>query len=264
MKPVNQKIKFIAAIIFIAAVIFIDSLNYLEPFKNKFSYFFYYPELIVSKITFSIKDSLRFVSGIRSAYDDKIILINENNKLIKQISDLKEAEIENKALRKILNLPLAKEHAFVDGIVIGKGPYSYTDYLLVNRGSEDGVKEGMIAVDENGFYAGKVIDVLQNTAGVLLITDSRSAVNAIDQNSRVQGLVKNDRTIGLYFDMVLQNSEINADDLIISAPASESAASYPIAKVVSAEEYPNKTFQKITLFPLADMKKIEKIFILLD
>ncbi|MBU4338490.1 rod shape-determining protein MreC [Patescibacteria group bacterium] len=264
MRPVKRKIKFFVAIIFIAAIIFLNNKNYLEPFKNKFSYFFYYPEIIISKITFSARDSLRLIFEIRKAYDDKIFLIDENNKLRKQISDLKEADNENKILRNILNLPLAKEHSFIDGTVIGKDPYNFSDYLLINRGSEAGIGKEMAVVDQSGFYIGRIINVLSNTAGVLLVTDNRSAISAIDQNTRVRGLVKNDRNIGLYFDMVLQDAEVRVDDIIVSLPIGASAAVQPIAKVISIEKYPNKTFQKIKLSPLADMKKIEKVFILLD
>lgn len=264
MRTAKRKIKFFAAIIFIAAIVFLNDRNYLEPFKNKFFYFFYYPEIIVSKITFSARDSLRLIFEIRKAYDDKIFLIDENNKLRKQISDLKEADNENKILRNILNLPLAREHSFIDGAVIGKDPYNFSDYLLINRGSEAGIGKEMAVVDQNGFYIGKIIDVSANTAGILLVTDKRSAVSAIDQNTRVQGLVKNDQNIGLYFDMVLQDAEVRADDIIVSSPIGASVAVFPIAKIISIEKYPNKTFQKIKLSPLADMKKIEKVFVLLN
>jgi len=264
MKPVKRKIKFFIAVIFIAVIIFLNNRSYLEPFKNKFSYFFYYPEIFISRITFSLKDSLQFIFDIRKAYNDKISLTNENNKLRKEISDLKEVDNENKMLRNILNLPIAKEHSFVDGTVIGKDPYNFSDYLLINRGSSSGVRKDMGVVDQNGFYIGRIIDVSENTAGILLVTDNRSAVSAFDQNTRVQGLVKNDQNIGLYFDMVLEDAGINVDDMIVSLPVGSSGAVQPIAKVTSVEKYPNKTFQKITLTPLADIKSIEKVFILLD
>lgn len=264
MKPARHKIKFIAAIFFILAIIFLSNRNYLEPFKNKFSYFFYYPENIVSKIAFSMKNSFRFIFEIRKTYNDNIILNDENNKLRKQISDLKEVDNENKTLRSILNLPVAKQHTLIDGTVIGKDAYNFSDYLLIDKGSGVGVANNMAVVDQNGIYIGNIVDVAENTAGVLLITDNRSSIGAIDQNTRVQGLVKNDRNIGLYFDMVLENSNVEIGDIIVSSPIAENVDSNPIARVVSVEKYPNKTFQKITLSPLADMKKIEKVFILLN
>jgi rod shape-determining protein MreC len=263
MKPSNRKIKFIAAFFFIAVIIFLNNRNYLEFFKTRFSYLFYYPELIVSKISFSVKDSLRFIFEIRSAYDDKIILIDENNKLLKQISDLKEIENENKSLRSILNLPLAKEHPLLDGTIIGKDPYNFSDYLLINRGSDMGVEKDMAVVDQSGFYIGKIVNVSENTSGILLVTDNRSATAAIDQNTRVQGLIKNDRNIGLYFDMVLQDAEVNNGDILVSQSSVMNDNVYPVARVVSVEKYPNKTFQKIILSPLAEIKKLEKVFIIL-
>lgn len=264
MKPVNRKIKFFAAIFFVAAIIFLNNKNYLELLKSKLSHFFYYPEVIASKIAFSAKDYLRLIFEIRKAYGDKIILIDENNKLLKRISDLKEADNENKMLRNILNLPLAKEHSFIDGAVIGKDPYNFSDYLLINRGSEAGIGKDMAVIDQNGFYIGKIMDVSANTAGVLLITDNRSVVSAIDQNTRVKGLVKNDQNTGLYFDMVLPDAEVRADDIIVSTLIGNSAAAQPIAKVIAVDKYPNKTFQKIKLSPLVDMKKVEKVFVLLN
>lgn len=264
MKPANNTIKFIAAIILISAIIFLNNRNYLGFFKNKLSYFFYYPEIIVSKITFSIKNSLRFIFEIKKAYNDNIGLADENNKLRKQISDLKETGNENRTLRNILNLPIAKEHSLIDGIVIGKDPYNFSDYLLIDKGSNAGISKNMVVIDQNGFYIGNIVDVSSNTSGVLLITDNRSAIGAVDQNTRVQGVIKNDRNIGLYFDMVLENADISIDDVIISLPTLASTSAYPVAKVISIEKYPNKTFQKITLLPLADMKKLEKVFILLN
>lgn len=264
MRPIKRNIKFFAAIFFIVIIIFLNNKNYLEAFKNKLSYFFYYPEIIISKINFSVKDSLRLIFEIRNAYDDKVLLMDENNKLRKQISDLKEVNNENKTLRNILSLPLIKEHSFVDGTIIGKDPYNFSDYLLINLGSEAGIGKDMAVIDQNGFYIGRIINVSANTAGVLLFTDRRSVISAIDQNTRVQGLVKNDQNIGLYFDMVLQDAEVNADDILVTLPVSGSIAAFPLAKIVSVEKYPNKTFQKVILSPLADMKKIEKVFILLN
>lgn len=264
MKPVNRKIKFFAAILFIVIVIFLNNKNYPEPFKNKFSHFFYYPEFFVSKITFSVKNFLQPIYNMRNAYNDKTSLIDENNKLRKEVSDLKEVDNENKILRNILNLPITKEHSLIDGTIIGKDPYNFSDYLMVNRGSKSGVRKDMEVIDQNGFSIGIVADVSENTAGILLITDNRSAISAIDQNTRVQGLIKNDRNIGLYFDMVLQDAAINENDLIVTLPTPGNTAVQPIAKVATVEKFPNKTFQKIILSPLVDMKKIEKVFILLD
>lgn len=264
MKSNQRKLKFIAAAFFIILLVILNSNNYLESFKNKFSHFFYYPEVIASKAVFFTKDRFKFIFDARKAYSDKMELIDEKNSLLKQVSDLKEADNENKILRGILNLPLAKGHSLIDGNVIGKGFYNFSDYLLIARGSNDGVKEGMVAVDKNGFYIGKVAEVLADTAGIMLITDSRSAVGVIDQETRVQGLAKNDRNIGFYLDMVPQDSNIKEGDLIISSPVGASGDSFPLAKVIFVEKYPNKAFQKIKLSALADLRNIEKVFILLN
>lgn len=264
MKLAKRQIKFFVAIMFVAAIIFLNSRNYLGPLGKSFSFLSRYPESAVSKISFSAGNILQFVFEIRKLHEDKISLIEENNRLRKKISDLSEADNENKALRSALNLPLAKEHSLVDGAVIGKDPYSFSNYLLINRGSEANIAADMDVIDASGFYIGKISEAYYYSAKVRLITDSQSVISAVDQNTRVRGLVKNDRNIGLYFDMVSQDDKIAVDDIIITLPAPGSVAVQPIAKVISVEKYPNKPFQKINLLPLGDMKKIEKVFVLMN
>lgn len=264
MKPAKRQIKFFVAIMFVAAIIFLNSRSYLGPLEKSFSFLLYYPESAVSKISFSARNILQFIFEIRRLHEDKISLTEENNMLRKKISDLSEADNENKALRSALNLPFAKEHSLADGAVIGKDPYSFSNYLLINRGSEANIAADMDVVDANGFYIGKIREAYYYSAKVRLITDSQSVISAVDQNTRVRGLVKSDRNIGLYFDMVSQDDKIAVDDIITTLPSGGSASVQPIAKVISVEKYPNKPFQKINLFPLGDMKKIEKVFVLID
>lgn len=264
MKHLKRHISFFAAIVFMAAIIFLNSKGYLEFFKKKFYSFFYYPESVISKISFLTMDNFSFLFGLKSHYNDKILLTEENNRLRKEISDLKELDNENRLLRSALGLPFSKEHSIADANVIGKDPYNFFNYLIINRGTEAKIAADMDVVDASGFYIGKIIEPEVNKAKVVLINDNNSVIGAIDQNTRVKGLVKNDRDVGLYFDMVSQEDKVAVDDIITTLPVGSGVSVYPIAKITLVEKYPNKTFQKIRLAPMADMKKIEKVFILLD
>lgn len=263
MKIARIKIKLFIAILFIATIIFLNSGNN-NYFKKYFSSFFYYPQLFISKASFSFQNFIQLFYEIKDFRNEKKYLTEENNKLRKQISDLIEIKNENIYLRNALGLPLVKEHKIIDATVIGKDPYNFLDYLLINRGIGAGIEKDMAVADSNGFFIGKIGDVWENGAGIFLVTDSKSAISAIDQNTRVQGLIKSDRNSGLYLDLVSQDAEIMTGDTIITFAAGGDAAALPVAKVISVEKYPNKPFQKIKLFPMADLKKIEKVLIILD
>ncbi len=264
MKIVNRRrIKLFVAILFIVTIIFLNggNNNYL---KKHLSSFLYYPQLFISKAAFSFQNFIQSFYEIRDLYGEKKYLIEENDKLRKQISDLTEIKNENIHLRNALGLPFVKDHKIVDATVVGKDPYNFSDYILINRGIDAGIKKDMIVADSSGFYVGKIDDVWENGAGILLVADSRSAINAVDQNTRVQGLLKSDRNSGPYLDLVSQDAEIALGDTITTFATGGSAAVLPIARVISVEKYPNKPFQKIKLNLLTDLKKIEKVFIILD
>lgn len=78
--------------------------------------------------------------------------------------------------------------------VLGSDPDGLQQKLIINRGSKDGVKEGMAVTtaDENGDglnFIGQVIEVEENRSTVLLITDSTASVGARMYNSRADGIL---------------------------------------------------------------------------
>lgn len=264
MKLFNRSVRvFIIATIAAGAIIFLNTGGAVGSFKI-FSYrIFRYPQNFFAGISFGANGAFKFLSEIKNLEKDKTALINENNSLKKENFELKEARHENELLRSLLSLPLIKNRVIVDAAVIGKDPYSFSNFLLINRGKEAGIGSGMTVLDSNGFFIGRVGEVSSGAAKISTVLDTAASIGGIDQESRVQGLVKNDMASGLIFDMVAQDGKIEAGDTIIVAPASGDDYPEPVAKVVSAEKFPNKPFQKINLSLLADIKNIEKVFIVL-
>lgn len=258
----NHQIKlFFLTVIFILAVVFLNSANYLKPIKNIFYYFLRYPQNFIAEIGFKTGRFFGFVLEIKNLYRDKIILTSENNLLISQLSALKEVNRENELLRKILNLPLVRKYSLADAEIIGRDPYN-PDFVLINRGSESGLKFGAGVIDASGFLFGELVEVNNHNSKVRMITDISSSISSLDQDSRAAGIVRGDLTEGLIFDLVPQDKAVNANDIIISSE-SENISDLPIARVFSVERYPEKPFLKIKLSPLADLKNTEKVFVII-
>lgn len=259
----NRQIRFFFfTVIFILAVVFLNSANYLGPVKNVFYYFSRYPQSIIAGIGFKTERLFRFVVEIKNLYQDNANLTSENNLLISRISALKEVSRENEMLRKILNLPLARKYSLADAEIIGKDAYN-PDFILINRGSEVGIETGAGVIDASGFLLGKVAETNNYNSKIRLITDISSSIASLDQDSRAAGIVRGDLVEGLIFDLVPQDKAVNAGDIIISSE-SGNVSNLPVARVISAEKYPEKPFLKIKLSPLADLKNAEKVFVILE
>lgn len=264
MKLFNRSVKvFIIVIIAAGAIVFLNTGGIAGSFKD-FSYrIFRYPQNFFAGISFGANGVFKFFWEIKNLEKDKNYLTEENNSLKKEIFELKEARHENDLLRSFLNIPLIKKRTIVDAAVIGKDPYSFSNFLIINRGKEAGISAGMVVLDSNGFFIGKINEAASVTAKISTVVDTFGSVGGIDQESRVQGLVKNEMDSGLIFDMVAQDEKIEVGDTIIIAPSFGNDYSEPVAKVVSVEKFPNKPFQKIKLTLLADIKNVEKVFIIL-
>ena len=61
--------------------------------------------------------------------------------------------------------------------------------LIINKGSEDGIRKDMPVINEQGLI-GRIINVTDRTSEVLLILDREGAVGAMVQQTRVPGVVE--------------------------------------------------------------------------
>lgn len=221
-----------------------------------------YSQAYAAKAAFFLNNAVSYIGKIKNLSNENARLSDENNNLKAEISGFKEVKHENEMLRSVLNLPIAREHSLIDASIVGKDPYFFSNVIIVDRGSDFGVGEGMDVVDSNGFFVGKVAEASASISKIRTIFDNSSSISAIDQETRTQGIIKYDLSDGLILDMVSQTENVAVNDTTIAFLSGNSLA-LPIAKVVSVEKFPNKPFQKIKLFPLSDFKKMEKVWIVI-
>ena len=95
-------------------------------------------------------------------------LLLENIALKERLSQAKKIEEENQQLREALELGLAKE--FDLELVEVTALLKDEDVLLIDRGSREGIVEGMVVVAQNRVLVGQVKEVFSHFAKVSLIT----------------------------------------------------------------------------------------------
>jgi rod shape-determining protein MreC len=92
-------------------------------------------------------------------------------------------EAENKALRNQLRFAPDPRLAFVTGRVIGDSGAAFVRSVIVTAGARDGAAKGQAAMTAEGL-AGRVQEVGNTTARVLLITDINSRVPVLVERTR--------------------------------------------------------------------------------
>lgn len=141
-------------------------------------------------------------SGNESFFTDMDNLKKENEELKKKNSELelalRELEIikaENETLKEYVNLKdKYKDFSTIPADIINRDISNYSSTVVINVGSNDGIKEEMTVIADNGLV-GHVISVTSNTSKVQTIVDTATAVTSTISTTEdtiiVQGTLDN-------------------------------------------------------------------------
>ena len=169
----------ITIIILILIVIFSNGEKNASLFEN-----------IASNLVMPIQNGLTYlknkISGNDTFFADIDNLQSENEELQKRNSELEQSlrelesiKAENETLKEYLDLTEKYgEYETIPGYVINKDISNYSKTIVINIGSDDGVKENMTVIADEGLV-GHVISVTNDTAKVQTIVDTASSVSAV-------------------------------------------------------------------------------------
>ncbi|MEW6066050.1 rod shape-determining protein MreC [Desulforamulus profundi] len=200
-------------------------------------------------------------------------LPEENKALKEQVSLLKgqlylqeELKQENQRLKQLLQYRDQYKQNFSTRVaaVIGRDPGNWFGIVTLNKGSKDGIVKNMPVVTPAGLV-GKIVAVSSNTSQLMLITDPRSGVGAMVQESRVPGVLEGTtsgsgetRLIHVPKDTQLVDGQI----IITSGIGRTFPKGVPIGRVVHVSDEPTGLFKTATVAPFADLHRLEEVLVI--
>ncbi|KJS33571.1 MAG: hypothetical protein VR64_02140 [Desulfatitalea sp. BRH_c12] len=208
------------------------------------------------------------LSGVWGHYFFLVSVAKENDRLLEQMAQAdtlhyqnQELLQENERLRQLLSLGREIHKPVVAARVVGKDPSPWFQTILVDKGVEDGVHIGSPVIDPKGIV-GLVVEVTDNYAKVMLITDPNSAVDAIDQRSRARGIIKGGTSGYCVLNYVLRNIDLDKGDTLISSGMDGVfPKGVPIGKIEEITRKEVSIFQEVTVTPFVDFERLEEVLI---
>lgn len=134
-----------------------------------------------------------WVDDILYVHEENFRLRTENARLLQWQEAARRLEQDNAALRRLLAAGPDISQTFVTGRVIADGGGTYVRTALINIGARDGVKKGQAAIGEGG-YAGRVAEVGQRAARILLVTDLNSRLPVMLQEGGHRAVLTGDNS----------------------------------------------------------------------
>jgi rod shape-determining protein MreC len=212
---------------------------------------------------FNVRD---FLTAPRNMQD----LIQRNNQLEAQVAQL-EAELvtlqeqasEADALRALLGAARQQpENQYLVAQVIGRDTNPFLHYLILDEGSDAGVRRGMPVVNEKGLV-GRISEVSATASKVQLIIDPNSVINARIQTSRAEGVLVGQSTGGLQMIYIPQDVLVNPGDLVVTSGL---GGGFPpeilVGRVVSVHKRDYELYQTAVIEPRNDFTSLEMVLII--
>lgn len=125
-------------------------------------------------------------------------------------------EQENARLLDLNKVILSPELTFVTGVVLTDSGSPFRHSVLLNIGARDGIQDGWAAMDGLGLV-GRISGVGENTARVILVTDSNSAIPVLLEPSGRRALLTGDTTGAPVLDFLERATDIRAGDRVVTS-----------------------------------------------
>lgn len=260
----------------IGIVITVIILIILVVFSNTNSEKFSIVENFANAIVMPIENGLTYlknkINNNNSFFENVDKLKSENESLKQKNSELeqqmREFEImknENEQLKQELNLAEKYgEYTTVPGMIISRDISNYSKTLVINIGSDNGIKEKMTVIADEGLV-GYIVSTTAKTAKVQTIVDSASATSCLASSTRdtmiCKGTIENKS--------ILSASNIATDARIIQGDSVETSGlggiylkGIHVGKIKKVNEGTNKTDSYATIEAAVDFEKLEIVLVI--
>ncbi|HRN50477.1 MAG TPA: rod shape-determining protein MreC [Anaerolineales bacterium] len=213
----------------------------------------------------AIQDFINAPVNIASLRAENAQLRAENAQLQTEIVTLQQQVTEGELLSALLDFARARpENAYQAAGVIGQDPSPFLHYIIINRGSDDGIRRGMPVVSQQGLV-GRVVQVTATAARVELITDPGSQVSVRVQPSEVDGLLSGSVTAQLGIDLIPLDANLQPGDLVFTSGI---GGVYPsnilVGQISNVRREATALFQTASVQSAVDFSRLEIVLIIVN
>ena len=246
-------------------IIALHYINWLKPVENALIKVLGPGQEKIYSLVLDIKD-------FRTRWLIKRDWLQENEELRKKFEELRidqsslnSLKSENDLLKQELNFTQEREIKTVTAKIITGVSDSLSKSVIINKGFNDQVEDGLAVVAGPGVMVGKIYDVYADHSKVLLLTDNQSRVAATIQNlNKTTGLVEGQFGLSFAMTNIPQDQEVKNGDLIVtSGLEGKIPKDLLIAQVESVNEVESEIFKTTLLTPIIPFDNLSYVLVIL-
>lgn len=147
---------------------------------------------------------------------ENVQLAEDNARLQHWQTVARELDNENRVLRAQLNFMPDPDAAFVTARVIGDTGGAFVHSMLLNVGSRDGVRKGQAVISGENLV-GRIAEVGERSARILLLTDINSHIPVVVESSRAKAILTGDNSDRARLNYLSLNSNATPGSRIVTS-----------------------------------------------
>ena len=213
----------------------------------------------------AVQDFLTVPRDIASLRQRNAELEAEVSELQAQVIQLQQEVGETEILAELVDFARARpENKYLGAVVIGHDPSPFLHYVIINRGSNEGILRGMPVVTDRGLV-GRVDAVIADAARIQLITDPASDVNVHLQNAETKASLAGSVTGDISLELIPQDINIQKGDLVLTSGL---GGGYPpdliVGQVLNVRSRDFDLFLEATVQPAVDFNHLEIVLVIVN
>lgn len=178
-------------------------------------------------------------------------LVAERDALLQWQAVARKLEAENSQLRAMLGMVPDPQTTFVTAHVVGNSAGAFVREVLIAAGARDGILKGQAALTGDGL-AGRITEVGDRSARVLLLTDINSRIPVLLESARHRAILAGDNSNEPRLLYLPPGAEpMPGDRIVTSGDGGVFPAGLPIGVIGTVEE------GVVTVLPFVDWDRLE-------
>ena len=191
---------------------------------------------VVSRPMAAIDAGIARIDNFVDIYDENSRLRDENERLLHWQATARQLAAENDEFRDMLSTVAEPRDAFVTALIIGMSSATFVRTALINAGSIDGVDVGQAVVTSHGIL-GRIVEVGNRSARILLLSDLNSRIPVALESSRDPAILAGDNSDVLSLIFVADGADIAVGErLVTSGEGGMLPPGLPVGVVTAIED----------------------------
>jgi rod shape-determining protein MreC len=250
-------------VLIIAGILLLTLSGYTNPIFDSALKPFINIQSWISVRYLAVVDFLTVPRDVASLRQRNAELEAEISRLQTQVIELQQQMNEAQVVYALLDFARSNpENQYIATSVIGRDPSPFLHYVIINHGSDFGIKHGMPVVTQNGLV-GTVDAVTAGASRVQLVNDPASTINVRLERINAEATVSGSVTGNITLSLLPQEITVNTGDIILtSGLGGKYPANIVVGQVTGVLTQANDLFQEASIQSSVDFNNLGVVLII--